>query len=147
MKIRETRKVHLVNFLGLKGWAYGGRYRIERYLYTLQRLTGLGLLLYTLLHLGMNGFRLGGERAWTSLMEGFHNPVIGGLEYLVLAAFIIHGLNGLRLIFQQLGFLMARPEAPVYPFSDSLQKRRAVLYGMLGIMAVLLIVSLFDIIL
>jgi succinate dehydrogenase / fumarate reductase cytochrome b subunit len=147
MKVRETKRVHLENSLGWKGWFYGGRYRLERYLYTLQRVTGLGLVLYTLLHLTMNGFRLGGERAWTGLMEQFHNPVIGGLEYLVLAGFIIHGINGLRLIFQHLGLLLPRPEAPVYPFRDSLQKRRGVLFGMLGIMAIFLIIALIDILL
>ena len=145
MKMRTSSRSHLKNVLGWKGWIYGGRYRLERYLYTLQRATGFGLVLYTLLHLAMNGFRLGGEGAWTNLMGTFHSPVIGGLEYLVIAAFIIHGLNGLRLIFQQLGFLMGRPEAPVYPFADALQKKRAVVLGTMGIIAVLLVITLVDI--
>ena len=34
------------NRLGLKGWVAGGRWGPDRYLYTLHRVTGLGLLLY-----------------------------------------------------------------------------------------------------
>jgi succinate dehydrogenase / fumarate reductase cytochrome b subunit len=130
--------------LGLKGWVYGGHYRQERYLYTLQRITGLGLVLYTLLHLCMNGFRLGGERAWTGLMAAFESPIIGMLEYFVLAAFIIHALNGVRLLLQQLGFLLGRPKPPVYPYVDSLQKKRFIVRGMVGLMGILLVIILID---
>jgi len=38
------------NLLGVKGWVYGGKYQLERYLYILHRVTGLGLLLFIMFH-------------------------------------------------------------------------------------------------
>ena len=39
------------NKLGIRGWLVGGSWGPERYLYTLHRVTGLGLLAYFLLHI------------------------------------------------------------------------------------------------
>ena len=39
------------NHLGIWGWLGGGSWGPERYLYTLHRVTGLGLLAYFLLHI------------------------------------------------------------------------------------------------
>ena len=50
------------NRLGIWGWLGGGRWGIERYLYTLHRLTGLGLLLYFLLHIVVTSARAFGRR-------------------------------------------------------------------------------------
>ena len=147
MKMRESSKKPLENYEGLKGWVWPWHYRLERYLYTLQRITGLGLLLYGALHMAMNGFRLGGEGAWTGLMTTFANPAIVVLEYLVLAAFIIHAMNGARLILQQLGFLLGRPKPPVYPYVDSLQKKRPIVLGMVALMVILLVIVFVDFVL
>ena len=50
------------NRLGLWGWLGGGRWGLERYLYTLHRLTGLGLLVYFLLHIVVTSSRALGRR-------------------------------------------------------------------------------------
>ncbi len=144
MKVPKRSREPLANYQGLKGWVWPRHYRLERYLYTLQRITGLGLLLYAALHLAMNGFRLGGEATWTSLMATFDNPVIMALEYLVLAAFVIHAINGARLLLQQLGFLMGHPKPPVYPYVDSLQKKRSIVLGMVALMVALLAIIFID---
>ena len=39
------------NRLGLWGWLGGGRWGLERYAYILHRVTGLGILLYFLIHM------------------------------------------------------------------------------------------------
>lgn len=143
MKVRESTRQHLGNQLGIKGWVWGGRYTLERYLYTLQRLSGLALLLYGILHLAMNGFRLGGEASWTNLMSLFQStPGIGVGEWLVIAGFIYHAGNGARLALQEFGFLLGRPKPPVYPYSDALRKRRAVVLVMGALVIILLIVTL-----
>ena len=142
MKARESTRQHLGNLLGVKGWVWGGRYTWERYLYTLQRLSGLALLLYGLLHLAMNGFRLGGDPSWTGLMNLFHSPAFGVGEYLVIAGFVYHSFNGARLMLQELGFLLGRPKPPVYPYSDALRKKRGFVLFMGGLVVVLLIVAL-----
>ena len=50
------------NLLGVRGWVYGGKYQLERYLYILHRVTGLGLLLFILFHFtATTVFRVQGE--------------------------------------------------------------------------------------
>lgn len=136
-KAAGSENRHLPNRLGIKSWVWGGNYTLERYLYTLHRVTGLGLLLYITLHLAMNGFRLGGVESWTDIMEilGMSGFKVG--EYLVAAAFIIHALNGGRLILQHLGYTLGKPKPPVYPYVDSLRRRRPIVWAMLALIVAL----------
>jgi succinate dehydrogenase / fumarate reductase cytochrome b subunit len=124
MEAASKEKVPLQNRLGIKGWAWAGRYKIERYLYTLHRLTGFGLLAYVALHLVANGSRLWGQGSWESTMNFLSNPGFKVGEYLVMAAFIIHALNGGRLMLQHLGFTLGKPKPPIYPYVDSMRRRR-----------------------
>ncbi len=50
------------NRLGIVGWLAGGRWGFERYLYTLHRVTGLGILAYFLMHIVVTSSRAFGER-------------------------------------------------------------------------------------
>ena len=77
------------NRLGVWGWLGGGRWGFERYLYTLHRLTGLGLLFYFLLHIFVTSARAFGSEAWAASM-GASAAGSGGLfftvgEFLVFA--------------------------------------------------------------
>jgi succinate dehydrogenase / fumarate reductase cytochrome b subunit len=116
------------NQFGLRGWVYAGRYSFERYLYTLHRLTGLGLVAYLLLHIIETGQRLAGGPAWAALMALFATPVFKALEYLLFGAFVFHTLNGVRLHFTELGFLLGRPAQPVYPYPSSIRRHRPLTY-------------------
>ena len=129
-KATGSEKGHLPNRLGVKGWVWAGHYTVERYLYTLHRLTGLGLLLYVILHLIMNGFRLGGEETWTNTIDFLTNPFGSVVEYLVMVAFTFHALNGGRLILQHLGYTLGSPKPPVYPYVDSMRRRRPIVWVM-----------------
>jgi succinate dehydrogenase / fumarate reductase cytochrome b subunit len=140
----ESKRNHLENRLGVKGWAWAGRYKIERYLYTLHRITGLGLLLYITLHLVANGFRLGGEGSWTDVMGVVGSPGFKFGEYIVIAAFFIHALNGGRLILQHLGFTLGKPKTPVYPYVDAMRRRRSLMWVVLFLIAALLIYALVE---
>jgi succinate dehydrogenase cytochrome b subunit len=128
MDAASKQKMPLPNRLGIKGWAWAGRYKIERYLYTLHRLTGLGLFAYITLHLVANGSRLWGEGSWESTMNFLSNPGFKVGEYLVIAAFIFHALNGGRLMLQQLGFTLGKPKPPVYPYVDAMRRRRSLMW-------------------
>ncbi len=145
-KVAGREKGHLPNRLGIKSWVWGGNYALERYLYTLHRVTGLGLLLYITLHLAMNGFRLVGAESWTDIMEIFSHPGFKVGEYLVAAAFIIHALNGGRLILQHLGYTLGKPKTPVYPYVDSLRRKRYLVWSMLAMMVVLVVCVLIVIV-
>lgn len=140
----ERRQVK-ENYLGVRGWVWGGRYQLERYLYLFHRITGLGMVLYLMLHLCvMTIFRIQGQGVYETLMRLFANPVFKAGEYLIFAAFILHGLNGLRLILQELGFALGKPTPPVYPYKDSLRRRRPIVLAMIAIVFVFALVVLFD---
>ena len=133
------------NYLGFKGWGWAGKYKLERYLYLLHRITGLGILLYLLFHFCvMTIIRLLGEDVYQAVMGLFEHPLFKAGEYLVFAAFVFHALNGLRLILQELGFLLGRPTPPIFPYKDSLRKKRPLTLGMVAIIVILVAMVLFD---
>jgi succinate dehydrogenase / fumarate reductase cytochrome b subunit len=133
------------NYLGLVGWVWGGNYKIERYLYTLHRITGLGILLFGVIHLCVTTFfRIQGQDVWESAMTLLHNPWFKFGEFLVVLAFAYHSLNGLRLIIQELGFGMGKPTPPVYPYRDSLRKNRSWTMTLVGIAALIALLFLYD---
>ncbi|MBM3142230.1 MAG: hypothetical protein FJ005_04185 [Chloroflexi bacterium] len=133
------------NYLGAVGWLWAGNYKLERYLYILHRITGLGILLFLLLHLMMTTvFRIQGQDVWETTMSILHNPWFKIGEYLVVIAFVYHALNGLRLILQELGFLMGRPTPPIYPYRDSLRKKRPWTIAMIAVVVILALVFFYD---
>jgi succinate dehydrogenase / fumarate reductase cytochrome b subunit len=129
------------NQLGLKGWVYAGKYSFERYLYTLHRLTGLGLIFYLLLHIIETGQRLGGETTWTGLMALFSTPLFKAMEYALFAAFIFHGLNGIRLKLTELGFFLGKPAQPVYPYPSSVKRHRPLTYALMVLAALAIVLG------
>ncbi len=133
------------NYLGVGGWVWAGNYKLERYLYILHRVTGLGILLFLLVHLIVTTFfRIQGQEVWEKAMTILNNPLFKTGEYLVAVAFVYHALNGLRLILQELGLLMAKPIPPIYPYSDSLRKKRPWTMAIIGIIIILCLVFFYD---
>jgi succinate dehydrogenase / fumarate reductase cytochrome b subunit len=133
------------NYLGVGGWVWAGNYKLERYLYILHRVTGLGILLFLLVHLIVTTFfRIQGQEVWEKAMTVLNNPLFKTGEYLVVVAFVYHALNGLRLILQELGFMMAKPIPPIYPYSDSLRKKRRWTMAIIGIIIILCLVFFYD---
>jgi succinate dehydrogenase / fumarate reductase cytochrome b subunit len=133
------------NYLGVGGWVWAGNYKLERYLYILHRVTGLGILLFLLVHLIVTTFfRIQGQEVWEKAMTVLNNPLFKTGEYLVVVAFVYHALNGLRLILQELGLLMAKPIPPIYPYSDSLRKKRTWTMAIIGIIIILCLVFFYD---
>ncbi|MFH1760427.1 MAG: succinate dehydrogenase, cytochrome b556 subunit [bacterium] len=112
------------NRLGIKGWALGGRWGVERYLYTLHRITGLGILSYFLMHVLVTSSRFFGKEVWQAVMGFVDKPFFKFGELLVYFAFCVHAFNGIRLILIELGFAVGRPEEPIYPYRSSLNKQR-----------------------
>jgi len=125
------------NRLGLWGWLGGGRWGVERYAYILHRLTGLGILLYFLMHVVVTSLRAWGTYLW---VEGgiFHQPMFKFGEFLVFAAFAYHAANGVRLVLVELGFAVGKPIEPVYPYKTSLGVQRPLLIAMMILAAVFL---------
>ena len=133
------------NYLGPGGWVWGGKYKLERYLYLLHRITGVGLLLFLLIHLiETTVFRIQGKDVWEATMAILAQPWFEVGLYFVAFAFVFHALNGLRLILQELGFGLGKPAPPIYPFKDALRKKRLWTMAMLVAIVILALVFLFD---
>jgi succinate dehydrogenase / fumarate reductase cytochrome b subunit len=132
------------NQLGLMGWLSGGRYGVERYAYTLHRLTGLAILAYFLLHILVSSSRALGEGAWNTVMGYLDSPVFRVGEFLVYLAFAYHALNGIRLVATELGFFLGVPRQPVFPYSNSVKRQRPVLIVVMVVAAIIVILGGVD---
>jgi len=131
--------------MGVRGWIYAGRYGVDRAMYILQRVSGLGLILYLFIHIYETGIRLRGEAAWNATMALFRHPVFVAFEFVVFAGFVFHGLNGLRLIFAELGWLLGRPARPVYPYPSSLRRHHPWVYALMVLTGLFLALAAWDI--
>jgi succinate dehydrogenase / fumarate reductase cytochrome b subunit len=129
------------NRLGIVGWLAGGRWGFERYLYTLHRVTGLGILAYFLMHIFVTASRAFGENAWTASMARVTGPLFSVGEFLVFAAFAFHALNGIRLVLVELGFAIGKPIEPVYPYRTSVNEQRPLAIGVMILAAILTVVG------
>jgi succinate dehydrogenase / fumarate reductase cytochrome b subunit len=133
------------NRLGAGGWVWAGNYKMERYLYLLHRITALGLILYGVLHLtATTFFRIQGQGVWEATMAFVHNPWFKAGEYLVVLAFAFHALNGLRLILQEFGFVMGKPGPVVYPYKDTLRRKRPFAIAIIAVIGLVAVVFLYD---
>lgn len=132
------------NRLGIWGWLGGGRWGYERYLYTLHRLTGLGLLAYFLLHIVVTSSRALGQAQWSDAMAKVSGPLFTLGEYLVFAAFAFHAVNGVRLVLVEFGFAVGRPIEPVYPYKTSVDFQRPLALGAMIVAAIVVILGGLD---
>jgi succinate dehydrogenase / fumarate reductase, cytochrome b subunit len=139
------------NRLGVWGWLGGGKWGFERYLYTLHRLTGLGLLLYFLLHIFVTSARAFGSEAWATSMGAVSGPpgTARGLfftvgEFLVFAAFAFHACNGVRLALVELGFAIGNPIEPVYPYRTSVHEQRPLALGVMVLAGLIVLAGGLD---
>jgi len=132
------------NQLGLWGWFGGGRWGVDRYLYTLHRLTGLGLLLYFVMHILLTTSRAFGQGPWEGAMGRVSGPLFVIGEYLVFVAFAFHALNGVRLVLVELGIGVGRPIEPVYPYKTCLSVQRPLSIVMMVLAALLIVLGGLD---
>ncbi|MEM0090715.1 MAG: hypothetical protein QXF84_05145 [Nitrososphaerota archaeon] len=91
---------------GVSGWFRITRYSVERALYVIQRLSGIGIVIFAFIHL---------------LYTSWHPSGWGDVILGVLVTY--HTLNGLRLVLTEHGFLIGKPTRAVYPY------RKGTLYG------------------
>jgi len=132
------------NNLGIGGWFYAGRYSLQRYAYTFQRLTGIGIILYLLAHIYVTGFKTGGTQVWDSAMATVHHPLLHFGEFLVMLAIVIHALNGFRLILVEFGLVVGKPIKNVYPYETCLDRHRAFFTVIVILIVVLAAVGVAD---
>ncbi len=82
--------------------------------FALNRLTGIGLTAYLLLHLVVLSTFVRGEQAWQSFTQLAKTPLFVALDAVLIAGMIIHGLNGIRVTLIGLGFGAKRQKMLFY---------------------------------
>ena len=121
------------NKRGIWGWINPYHYNLERWAYAFQRITGVAILLYVLGHLGDTSFFVGGptgvgpnEPSWKFISGIVENSFGHLILVLVVLVVFFHGINGIRLILSEFGFVFKKPSNIEYPYRakslGSLQK-------------------------
>lgn len=85
----------------------GGR-KTGTWAFALNRLTGLGLMLYLMLHLGVLSLLLLGEEQWDEFIELASHPLILALDVVLIFGILFHGLNGIRVALVGMGIAVRR---------------------------------------
>ena len=132
------------NRLGIWGWLGGGRWGFERYLYTLHRLSGLGILTYFLLHIFVTSSRAFGKESWDAAMGLVKGPLFTVGEFLVFSAFAFHAVNGIRLVLVELGWAIGKPIEPIYPYRTSVHEQRPLAIGVMIVAGLLVVAGGFN---
>jgi succinate dehydrogenase / fumarate reductase cytochrome b subunit len=82
--------------------------QVSGWAFILNRVTALGLSFYLYLHLVILGQLAKGPEAYDGFVALMRNPFVIVGELLVVAAGIIHGLNGIRILLTLLGVGVTR---------------------------------------
>ncbi len=85
------------------GWAYA-----------LNRITALGLTFYLYLHLIILAKLAQGPNAYDDFLAFIRNPIYTFGELLVVAAGILHGFNGIRIVLTTFGVSVTRQKQLFY---------------------------------
>ncbi len=78
-------------------WFDVRRRKLGMWAYALNRITGIGLVVYLYLHLAVLSLLLRGPGSWDSFVSLARTPYFLILDVILLAGALIHGLNGLRI--------------------------------------------------
>lgn len=89
-------------------WFVPIRRDIGSWAFALNRITAIGLTVYLFLHLGVLSLLTQGPGAYDKFLELTENPFIKLGEWLVVAAGILHGLNGIRIVLTSFGVGVTR---------------------------------------
>lgn len=93
------------------GWLDPRGRALGSWAFAVNRVTGLGLLFYLYLHLGVLSMLLAGESAWNDFLELATTTVFLLLDVLLLFGLLYHGLNGVRIALVGSGVVPNRQRA------------------------------------
>ncbi len=89
----------------LQKHAFETRYRWfpGSFAWILHRVSGLALILYLVLHVYSVSFLARGAAEFDAIMKAYASPAFKIGEVLVWGAFVYHAVNGLRVVWMDLG--------------------------------------------
>jgi succinate dehydrogenase / fumarate reductase cytochrome b subunit len=102
---RPVRRRGPVSWVDLRGRRLGG------WAFVINRVTGLGVLLYLYLHLVVLSMLAGGPSMWDQFVSIAGSPVFLLLDVVLLFGLLAHGLNGIRVALVGLGIVIDRQRA------------------------------------
>lgn len=76
----------------------------ETWAYALNRITGLVLVAYLYIHLAVLSLLVRGPTSYDTFVDVVRSPVFLSFDLVLIAGWLIHALNGLRLTVIGLGF-------------------------------------------
>ncbi len=88
------------------GWFDFAKRSLGMWGFVLNRVAGLGLVLYLLIHLVVLSLLIRGPAGWDAFIAIARTPVFLTLDVILLAGIIGHGLNGLRVALIGNGLLV-----------------------------------------
>lgn len=96
---------------GIAGWFDPRGRRLGGLAFILNRVSGIGLVVYLYLHLVVLSLLAQGPGAWDTFVNIALSPPFLALNVILLAGMLIHGLNGIRVGLVGLGFVASRQRA------------------------------------
>ncbi len=96
---------------GILGWADVRRRHLGWVAFLTNRVTGLLLIGYLYLHLGVLYLLTEGPGSWATVLRLFKNHYFLALESLLILFILVHGLNGLRLALVGTGLGVSHQKA------------------------------------
>lgn len=111
-------------------WGFRKPVNLEKLALLVQRVSGVGLLVYLFFHIFVTGSIASGEQAWEGLMGMLFNPLAHIAELLVVVGATFHGINGVRVMLLELTSLVGRPIRPDYPYKTQMlgKGQQSILY-------------------
>lgn len=96
---------------GVAGWFDPRGRRLGGWAFALNRLSGVGVLVYLYLHLGILSTLARGREAWDAFVAFALHPLVLVMDVVLLAGLLIHGLNGIRVTLVGVGLVVSRQRA------------------------------------
>lgn len=90
--------------------------QIGGWAFALNRVTAIGLTVYLFLHLVILGKLAQGPASYDQFLALTENPIIKFGEWLVVAAVLLHGMNGIRIVLTSFGVGVTRQKQLFYGF-------------------------------
>ncbi len=87
----------------LQAWFDVRKDRVGSWAFALNRITGIGLVVYLILHLAVLSLLAQGPEAWDDFLELARSPLYLMLDVILIFGILFHGLNGIRVALVGMG--------------------------------------------
>jgi succinate dehydrogenase / fumarate reductase cytochrome b subunit len=96
---------------GTYGWIDPRGRRLGQWAFIINRITGLGILLYLFLHLVVLSLLATSPNGWDDFVSLALTPVFVLLDVVLIFGLLYHGLNGIRVTLVGFGLIVDRQKA------------------------------------